>query len=46
MEGELISRRVKVTEDTTIAKLGVFDQFKLLSIIHSTIGLLSSINQW
>lgn len=30
MEGELISRRVKVTEDTTIAKLSVLDQFKLL----------------
>lgn len=27
---EIVSRRIKVTEDTTLAKLGVFDQIKLL----------------
>lgn len=30
MEGEIISSRVKATESTTIAKLTVFDQIKLL----------------
>ena len=30
MEGEFISRRVKVTENTTIAKLGLLDQIKLV----------------
>lgn len=27
---EIVSRHIKVTEDTTLAKLGVFDQLKLL----------------
>lgn len=27
---EIVSRHIKVTEDTTLAKLGVFDQIKLL----------------
>lgn len=30
MDGEVISTRIKATENTTLAKLGVFDQIKLL----------------
>lgn len=30
MEGEVISTRIKATENTTLAKLGLFDQIKLL----------------
>lgn len=30
MEGEVISRRIKPTENTTLAKLSFLDQFKLL----------------
>lgn len=30
MEGEVVSTRIKATENTTLAKLSFFDQFKLL----------------
>ena len=30
MEGEIVSTHIKVTENTTVAKMGVLDQIKLL----------------
>ena len=36
MQKEVVSRRVKVTEDTTVSRLSLIDQVKLLIEIERT----------